>query len=95
MLDCQICTTNIDGVSSIPEGGRHFQDWTAVGLIGNAGIGTEDIDGLLKVLYGLCDGLGNRVLVTDVALEAVEIGICGRRERVRTDIVSRDFVALC
>lgn len=86
MLDCQVRTSYINSIGTIPHFGRHLPYRVITGLICNAGIGAQDVN-WTEGLYGLSEGARNGCLIAYVALQELQVRIgCGCR-RMRSQIM--------
>lgn len=73
MFYCEKCSANIDAVDVFPGFERHFPDVGVGLLVGDSGIGAQDVDGA-EVGCGLLDCLGDGGFVGDVALGVEDVG---------------------
>ena len=76
VLDGQVRATHVDSVGAVPEFAGHIPDRIAGRFICDACIGAEDADRLREMVDSLGYGVLDGGFGTDVALKAVEVGVC-------------------
>jgi hypothetical protein len=95
MLDREIRAANVHGVCTVPQLCGHLPYGIAVRLICDPGIGAEDIDRAVVVFDCIGERSSYRILIANIALDAVEIRVVTRRQSIRAEIMCCDLAALC
>lgn len=76
MLNGQVRATHVDSVGAVPELTGHIPDRIAGRFICDACVGAENADRLREMVDSLEYGVLDGGFGTDVALEAMEVGVC-------------------